>query len=707
MHPPTVYPRRPAVFHPLALVLAAVLPVLLQPHRAQAQQSGLAAVGASGGLVVPDAQVLPSGTVGATRSNYAEPQLGNYSKLQNYTLGVGLLPNLELFGRFAEYQNPRPGSTFISGIRDISANVKLKLPEFWRGQPDIAVGINDIRGGASFFKSRYVVADGFWGPVRLSAGYAWGGAIPGNAAGERAFDGPFGGVEWRVANTGLSALAEYDGRQKHVGVRYTSPPLAALGHAQLVGTVQRSLGATDPAGRDADRTSVAVSVVVPFGGNEERRQHFKPEMQLTSLDAKPAAPGGMVATAEDRLDSLQKALVATGLERVRTGTQGSNLIVEYENNRYAQNEADAIGLVLGLAAEYAPASIRRVAAVTLKAGQRMYETSVDVAIYRAFLRDGDAANARTSLAVDRLPGYNAADVRWVKAEPARRTPVRIEIKPELEFIGGTEVGTFDYSLAANVQAFVPLWRGAELYTSYIERLSNSDNFEPGFAFGAFRKRNGLKVAAVQQTFWLGQHIHANVGVGRYNYDAWGVQGEATVFVPGRDDVIRLRGGAYERQPGQNRRQTAPASATYRWVPQPNTWVEAGLQQYSDGFRGPSLVLTRWFGDVGVHLFYRRSGDAQFAGLELSVPLTPRQGMAPGLVQLGGTSRFAQGVRTRLVDSSTGINFVQPSAALDMQLNYNAEQRQLNSGRSSQRYFVGQLHRMREAFYLYARRQLPQ
>jgi hypothetical protein len=219
---------------------------------------------------------------------------------------------------------------------------------------------------------------------------------------------------------------------------------------------------------------------------------------------------------------------------------------------------------------------------------------------------------------------------------------------------------------------VPLWRGAELYASYIERLSNSDNFEPGFAFNAFRYRNGLKVAAVQQTFWLGRHVHANVGVGRYNYDAWGVQGEATVFVPGRDDVIRLRGGVYERQPGQNRRQTVPASATYRWVPSPNTWVEAGVQQYSDGFRGPSVVLTRWFGDVGVHLFYRRSGDAQFAGLELSVPLTPRQGMAPGLVQVGGTSHFTQGVRTRLVDSSTGVNFIQPTAALDMQLNYNAE-----------------------------------
>ncbi len=678
-------------------------------HAAHAQIRGITTQGSTGGLVVPSAQTLGVGDLALTRGNYSEPNLGSFSKRQNHSLGIGLMPNVELFGRFAEYQNPRPGSSFVNGPRDISANIKLKLPEFWRGQPDVAVGLNDISGGASFFKSRYGVVSDQWGPVRWSAGYAFGSPSGGNTANGYAFDGAFGGIEWLVGQTGLSLLAEYDGQQKHVGARYTSPAIPWLADAQVVATLQRSSGARDTAGRDMDRTSAAVSVVIPLETLAQKPTTFKPERTLASLDAKPGVAGvpGMTPTAEDRQDALQKALVATGLERVRVGTQGSNLVVEYENHRYGQNEADAIGVVLGLAVEHAPPGVRRVSAVTLKAGQRMHETSVDVAIYRAFLRDGDAAQARGSLAVDRLPAYSTGEVKWLNPTPTRRTPLRVEVKPELLFFQGTEVGTWDYTLAANVQAYVPLWRGAELYTSYIERLSNSDNFEPGFAFGAFRQRNGLKVAAVQQTFWLGQHVHANVGVGRYNYDAWGVQGEATVFVPGRDDVIRLRGGVYERQPGQNRRQTVPASATYRWVPQPNTWVEAGVQQYSDGFRGPSVVLTRWFGDVGVHLFYRRSGDAQFAGLQLSVPLTPRQGMAPGLVQLGGTSRFNQGVRTRLVDSSTSINFIQPTAALDMQLDYNAEQRQFNSGRSSQRYFVGQLHRMREAFYLYGRQQLPQ
>jgi len=661
--------------------------------------------GATGGLVIPSAHVLPGGSLALTMGNYQEPQLGTFDTRRNFSLGLGLLPNIELFGRFAEYQNPSTNPPFLNGPRDLSANVKFKLPAFWRGQPDLAVGLNDLGGGAAAFKSRYVVASHDWGPARLSAGYAWGSPAFANTAGRKTFDGAFGGVQVRLGDTGLSALAEHDGQQRHVGVRYTSQPLPALGHAQVVGTLQRSGGAVDLAGRDADRTTFALSVLVPLGGNEARRGHFQIEHRLASLDPPAAPAAAMVPTTQDRQQSLLNALAAAGLERVRVGMQGNTLLVEYENHRYGQNEADALGVVLGLAAELAPAGTRRVAAITLKAGMRSYETSVDVAQWRAYLRDGDASYAQTSLTVDRAPAA-MPDVQWLDARPSRRVPVRLEISPDVVYALGTEVGAFDYSLAANLQAIVPLWRGAELYTSYIRRLDNSSNYAPGLAFGAYRHRNGLKVAAVHQSFWLGPQVFANIGVGRYAYDAWGVQGEVSVFVPGRDDVVRLRGGAYGRQPGQSRRQAVPVSATYRWVPASYTWVEAGLQQYSDGSRGPSVVLTRWFGDVGAHLYYRKGGSVQYAGLELSIPLTPRQGMAAGPVELGGAAQFQRGVRTRVTDSGTAANVADPAAVRDMQLDYNAELRQLNAGRASERYFISQLPRMREAFYRYGRSQLP-
>jgi len=206
--------------------------------------------------------------------------------------------------------------------------------------------------------------------------------------------------------------------------------------------------------------------------------------------------------------------------------------------------------------------------------------------------------------------------------------------------------------------------------------------------------------ALEQSFWLGPYVLANVGAGRFRYDTLGVQAETTIFMPGRDDVVRLQAAGYERLPGESRAQALPASATYRYVHSPTTWLEGGVHQYTDGSRGPSLTLTRWFGDVGVHLLYRKGGSRQFAGLEFSIPLTPRRGMDPGPVVFTGTSEFQTGVRTRVVTSTP--NFVQSNAVREFQPDYDAENQQLNRGRTSEKYFISQLYRMREAFFLYGR-----
>jgi hypothetical protein len=92
---------------------------------------------------------------------------------------------------------------------------------------------------------------------------------------------------------------------------------------------------------------------------------------------------------------------------------------------------------------------------------------------------------------------------------------------------------------------------------------------------------------------------------------------------------------------------------------PTMSLEAGAHYYGDGSKGPSLEWTRWFGDVSVQLFYRKGGNNQFAGLQMSLPLTPRQGMAPGSVFVTGASQYAQSVRTRLTTSSSPANLVIP------------------------------------------------
>jgi Exopolysaccharide biosynthesis protein YbjH len=685
------FPKHPHPFQLSALACAALAASL-----AHAQSTGVTTQGNTGGLVIPSAAVINEGSVALTMGNYIEPQFGSYSKHQNFNMGVGLLPNFELFGRFAEYQNPLPNSTFNNGPRDISANIKLRLPEFWRGSPALAVGATDFAGGAHYFRSVYGVASDHIGNLNWSLGYAKGTGRGGVVA-NRTFNGVFAGGEYRLGDTGLSALAEYDGKTKHAGLRYVSSPISMLGDTQLGATLQTTAGALNTLAQKADRTSFAITAMIPFERIAQKAAKFKPETELALLDA-PSS--GMVATTADRLESLQRALAESGLERVRVGMQGGTIVAEYENNRYGQNEADALGIVLGLAAEYAPKDTQRVQAITLKAGLAAYATSVEVLAFRRFLRDAMAGGARSSLAVERAPSTDS--IAWHQSEPGARNLARLEIKPDLALTVGTDLGAFDYSLAANTQSIIPLWKGAELYTSHIRNISNSANMDLGQGFASFRQRPGFKTIALQQSVWLGRHVFANAGVGRFNYDTNGVQAEATAFVPNRDDVLRIKAAKYTPKSFQTSAQATPLSATYRYVHSPSLWLEAGAQRYSDGTKGPSVVLTRWFGDVAMHLHYRKGGVAQFAGLEMSFPLTPRKGYEAAGISLGGTPQFTRGIRTRIADAASGgANIVDSAAVRDFALDYNSEQRQLNLGRQGLGYMAGQLDRMRESFYLHA------
>lgn len=695
---------------PLTLFGLALLPVA-----ALAQGLGVASLGATGGLTIPSAYVLGSGDLALSLGNYQDPKLGTFSRKQNYTLGIGLIPGVEVFGRFVEYQNPRSTplyATSVSGPRDISANVKWQLPIELRGLPKLAVGATDISGGAVYFSSKYAVASDEYGPLRWSLGYARGKPAQGQVGGAKVLDGAFGGAELKLGSSRATLLAETDGTQRHAGLRYYSETLPWLGDSQLVGTLQRSFGATTLAGRAADATSVNVSLIVPLGTADKTRQArvdaaAKPLPPLAQPGV-AAAAGGMVATAQDRLDGLARALRATGLDRVRVGMLGDQLVVEYENYRYLHNEADALGVVLGLAAEAAPAGTVRVHAITRKAGQEVFETSVEVAAYREFLRDADAARVKNTLGFGRLAGYDDAAVQWATGEAGagrRQTWLRVELKPLLNYTLGTEYGAFDYSLAANVRSTVGLWKGAEVYTDVVQRVAHSDNMEPGHLFASSLHRNGLKTVALQQSFWLGPRWFTSVGAGRYNHDDHGAEGESILFLPWNADTLHLKGSYMRHQANVLQRLAEAYAGSYRWRFNTETWVEAGYQQYTDRSTGPAITFTRWFGDVAVQVFARKGGNNTFVGLELNLPLTPRQGMGAGPVQLTGTPRYAQSIRTLLTTGGNTANFVDDAAVRPVNLNYKPEVEMLNSGRIAPADIMGQVQRMRESFYLYARDQI--
>ena len=680
---------------------------LCQTAFSQAQGMGVASLGATGGLNIPSAYVLESGEMALSLGNYQPALLGTFSHRRNYSLGFGLLPRVEVFGRFADYQNPKatlPGQTDINGPRDISANVKWQLPLDINGLPKLAVGATDISGGAMYFSSKYAVASDEYGPLRWSLGYA---KAQGRKDGTKVLNGAFGGAEFKLGSTRATALAETDGTQRHAGLRYYSEMLPWLGDGQVVTTLQRSFGADNKAGRTADATSFNVSLVLPLDTNDGTRKaranaENKPLLPISQVEG-----GGMTATAEDRMDTLSRRLRASGLDRIRIGSLGNEWVVEYENYRYLHNEADVIGIVVGLAAEHAPTGIARVKVITLKAGLVVFETSAEVAAFRNFLRDGNAARVKDTMSFGRLPGYDAADVQWAAGDAGtaqHRTLLRVELKPLLNYAFATEYGAFDYSLAANVRATVPVWRGAEVYTDVVRRLSNSNDMEPGRLFASSLHRNGVRTLAIQQSFWLGPRLFTSVGVGKYNHKAYGTEGESILFLPWNEDTMHLKGSYQRNNGGMLPNREDAYAASYRWKFDTQTWVETSYDRYTDRSTGPGVTVTRWFGDVAVQMFARKGGNSTFVGMEFSLPLTPRQGMEAGAVQLSGTPRYAQSIRTAVTNAANTGNWVRPDAVRPVNLNYKPELELLNSGRISPEYVKEQAQRMRESFFLHARDQ---
>ena len=177
--------------------------------------SSLSMQGYTGLINTPNAQVMQEGDIVFSYNNQFDNFLRDYDYTKkrtstgDYVFGVGLLPSLEVQGRFKE----QSGYT-----RDLSANIKYQIPKFNEYFPNIAIGVQDVGSASAFYENYYIVADKSYSFLRASLGYGY----SNNKIKTPRMDGVFGGLEARVASW-LSVLGEYDGEESHAGVRLNMP----------------------------------------------------------------------------------------------------------------------------------------------------------------------------------------------------------------------------------------------------------------------------------------------------------------------------------------------------------------------------------------------------------------------------------------------------------------------------------------------------
>jgi hypothetical protein len=686
------------------------------------EPGALTTSGPSGALTIPGGGVLPDGTLAFGFTNAGDVRFAGATRFENYLFAIGLFPYVEFSGRLANFSVDSQVAWTGFLARDLSANLKVSLPKFFRNQPDIAFGMNDLGGGAQLFGTKYVALSQSFGPLRATVGVA---------RGEHYLNGAFGGVEMALGKTGFSVLAERNDQQNQTGFRYTSAPLAFLGNASVVATAQYALNQPATSGPELPRASYGLNLVIPIGKNartfptRDLAPRLTPEsapeqaspaalseiatnaVTAASLPA-PSLDAGIRSATEvppasisdkQTLQHLQAALIKAGLERVRVGTVDDLVVVEYENHRYNQNEVDAVGIALGLAATLAPESALLISVATKKAGLALYETRVDREGYRQFLKNNSLWSARGSLKFRLRPPVEEG-VQWFDPAEGPRGYSRVMVEPVLKSFVAQEYGLYDYSLAANIQLTVPLWQGAEFNAGYLEHLSDSKNVSSGF-FSYAHLESGLKTATFNQSLWLTDRVLNVFSAGKFEYDYSGLQNETIWFVPGRDDQARFQYARIRYTDQYQASTIVNMGAFYRWFDRPRgLQVEAGYRQYNQNDRGPSLSISRWFGDVQATAIVRRSESDTFAGFQLAFPLTPRQGMMPAYTHLEGPGQFTYGLTTKIA-SKGGANYITRGIAEEIPKAYSTDRFLLNQGRVGQGYSVSQLSRMRDSFLLYS------
>ena len=511
--------------------------------------ASLALQGFSGILNTPSAFVLPEGTLHLMYSDQVDTRWRQTPGFwqDNYHVAVGLFDFAELSGRLTS----GPFSVFNGGVRDISASVKLSTATFTRNYPwfpALAVGMQDVGGGAHNLQSRYAVVSMDQWRFRLSAGYG---------SGPDRMKGAFGGAEL-VLFDWMRLLGEYDTHDTNVGIRLTSPPLP------LVPVSLQLTGKTTVSGSHAGSIDFAAGLSIPLDlkawnrSDRERKPAPSTDAGVTSTpaaqsvtsrqttvsdltwEAKPLTTGApasvKAATDSDGIATLHRLhqhLEDAGFIRVRIGTRGTDeLVVQYENVRFLYNELDALGVVAGLVSQSAPEKFTYVTLVTLRKGIGMTALHAHRKLLKDFL-DLDNAEERPTLrelrealVVSNDPKTD--DVQFITTtERPWVPPVQLAVSPGLKTHVGSEIGVFDYLLSVRPEATINPWQGGLLNIRWDLPIAWSENYNSNEPFGFQRQKSRMDRLQFTQAFKLLPSMMANIGGGLLDQSWYGTLNELT------------------------------------------------------------------------------------------------------------------------------------------------------------------------------------
>jgi hypothetical protein len=603
--------------------------------------------GFSGLGVVPNSRVIPSGN--ATISFEKTLPGGANTKGYNTQIGLGVYDGLELVGRLAT--NDQRCNMFIQGacpantIRDFSASLKWTIPMAWLQQNDanLALGVTDVGGAASYFKSYYAIASKEMGPFELSIGQATA------RANYSLLKGTFGGLTYRPAKW-------LDLNVQKVGPNsWAAASLQAdIPYTQASGYITLNQRLTDvPL---TEKQWVGVGVYIPLDGTVNSKKNHR----QNTLDQVRSYKSIANLRPEDLFDLLQE----NGFYSPRISQSQKQLKLEIENTAYLWNTIDGLGVALGfLAATHGNVDGQTFELKVTSRGISQAVVTGDAPCLKRWLETGEVCGSLSIRSGLQRAGNNAklGEVNISQLLGLANWTFRPElvISPTLVSSIGTEFGSFDMDGGVNINLVLPLWTGANIETNQVKPLGvGTQGFEQGGVFYASRLKPATSRTLIHQLVNAPSiNTQARLSVGTA-YTTWdGRQIETSTQSDNGRHRLSLTAGSFKNDNLRANNQKNYELATYRYShdDRMSTVTELTTGKYWGGDKGWSIGQRFWHGDTALNIYLRRTRMTEsaplvsFAGLQFSIPITPRVNKGMQHLALRGTNQWTYTLESRVFD----------------------------------------------------------
>lgn len=582
------------------------------------------------------------GLIPSARTLHASEAVVDYAKAlpgavaprgHNTQVGFGLMDELELVGKLATQNlncnmfqaNACPPNT----IRDFSASLKWRLPSEWLDyhKAGLAFGMTDVGGAAARFKSYYAVGTKSMGPVDVHLGTA-------QAKGDMAIlQGTFSGLDFNP-NTWSKLSIQNIGSNSWAHAALISPITFGGVSASATFSTQLNSNPITPKNWFGFSFNIPLDGVTPAG---------LPQKTASTRVVRVIDPMSL-ATELERLGFYRPVIEEHASGKVQ---------VVVNNTAYVWSPLDAAGVALGLiAGAYGDTAKSFELVITTRQIPQLM-VSGSAACAKQWLNGGKRCE---DLKVTSLLAGGEGAAPELKTAGWLFRP-EVIISPVVTSAVGTEFGSLDFDIGAGINTVVPLWKGAIWDLNRIEPLDlNTDDFRKNGAFYNSRLRSAVNRRMFHQVLSapsVNTQFRLSAGMA---YTTWKGQALETMTqdAEGRHRLSLLV-GQFKNDALIRNSQKDYHLAAYRFANNAEHTVSTEITygKFWGGDTGYQILQRFWQGDTNIGIYLRRSKMqdgtpiASFAGLQFTIPFTPRRNTGFENFGLRGVNQWTYGLESRI------------------------------------------------------------